>query len=168
MENKQLLDVLKTAILMEKRGQALYEEVAAKTQDPDVQRIFNIMAEEEKLHAKMLGEQFKNFSEHKEFIKQNLSASTADNEIADLVLSGKISKNISAAGFEAAAIAAAIDLETKSIEVYRSRAEVATDSNEKALFHWLADWEGTHYELLLKLDNELKEKIWSDNQFWPF
>lgn len=168
MENKNLLDALKTAILMEKRGQALYEEVASKTSDPDVKKIFSIMAEEENLHAKMLGEQFKNFSEHKEFIKQNLSASSADKEIADLILNGNITKNIHAAGFEAAAIGAAIDMETKSIEVYRKRAEISTDPEEKALFFWLADWEGSHYELLLKLDNELKEKIWADNQFWPF
>lgn len=168
MENKNLLDILKSAILMEKRGQALYEEVATKTKDPDVKRIFEIMADEEKLHAKMLGEQFKNFSAHGGFLKQNLSTSTADHEIADLVFSGKISKNIGAAGFEAAAINAAIDMETRSIEVYRQNSQSAADPNEKALFQWLADWEGGHYELLLKLDNDLKEKIWSDNQFWPF
>ncbi|HOE05406.1 MAG TPA: ferritin family protein [Bacteroidales bacterium] len=168
MENKNLLDVLKTAILMEKRGQALYEEVASKTADPDVKKIFNIMAEEEKLHAKMLGEQFKNFSENKSFVKQNLAASSADQELANMILTGKITANISAAGFEAAAIGAAIDMETKSIEVYRKRAEESNDPEEKALFHWLADWEGSHYELLLKLDNDLKDQIWADNQFWPF
>jgi rubrerythrin len=42
------------------------------------------------------------------------------------------------------------------------------DPNEKKLFNWLADWEKGHLKILNDLDNDLKEKIWYDNQFWPF
>lgn len=168
MESKTAIDILKTAILMERRGQAMYEEVVAKTQSADVKKIFSIMAEEEKMHAQFLGEQFKSYMTTHTFTKQDLQNSKGDNELSDLILTGKIKNQISAAGFEAAAIGAAIDMESKSIEVYRNRANESTDPNEKDLFNWLADWERGHHELLLKLDNELKDQIWADNQFWPF
>lgn len=153
---------------MEKRGQSLYEEVVARTQSEEVKMIFQIMADEEKLHAKYLGEQFKNYMTNNSFTRQDLSSSDGDEKIVDMILSGNIKNQINAAGFEAAAIGAAIEMETKSIEVYRNRANESTDENEKALFNWLADWEKGHYEVLLKLDNELKERIWDDNNFWPF
>ncbi len=75
---------------------------------------------------------------------------------------------IAAAGFEAAAISAAIDMESKAIELYSESSENADDINEKKLFKWLADWEKGHYKLLFDLDRDLKERIWNDNQFWPF
>jgi rubrerythrin len=75
---------------------------------------------------------------------------------------------ISAAGYEAAAISAAIDMEKKAIEVYSNQAEISTDPNEKKLYNWLADWEKGHLKILSDLDNELRDKIWYDNHFWPF
>jgi hypothetical protein len=32
----------------------------------------------------------------------------------------------------------------------------------------LAAWERTHFRLLHNLNEELKEQIWNDNNFWPF
>lgn len=159
-------DVLKEAILMEKRGQALYNEVALKSPDPDVKRVFSLMADEEGMHAAFLSEQLKSFFKNKEFVKLNLKEEK--NSIADLILNANLKDKIEAASFEAAAISAAIDLETRSIEVYKSQAKEASDSNIKELFEYLARWENTHYEILLKLDQQLKEKIWFSNEFWPF
>lgn len=168
MENKSAIDILKTAIIMEKRGQAMYEEVVAKTNSEDVKKIFRTMADEENMHAKFIGEQLKNLMENNSFVKQDLKGVGTDESIIDEILTEKIKSQINAAGFEAAAISAAIDMETKSIEVYKNRAEISNDQNEKDLFNWLANWERGHYEVLNKLDQELKESIWNDNNFWPF
>jgi rubrerythrin len=75
---------------------------------------------------------------------------------------------ISSAGFEAAAISAAIDFEKRAVEVYSRQADISNDPNERDLYRWLAEWEGGHLKILSDMDNELKEKIWNDNQFWPF
>jgi rubrerythrin len=85
-----------------------------------------------------------------------------------MILSEEVKKNISSAGYEAAAIAAAIDMEKRAIEVYGEQAKTAADPAERSLFAWLSDWEKGHLKILSDLDNELKEKIWFDNQFWPF
>jgi rubrerythrin len=95
-------------------------------------------------------------------------APPAEDEAAVEILTEQIKKEISAASFEAAAISAAIDFENRAIEIYSKRAEEATDLNEKALYQMLADWEKTHHHLLHKLNEDLKEQIWNDNNFWPF
>ena len=167
MENKTALDILKTAILLEKRGKAFYETVASKTDDDDVKKIFSIMAQEEQLHIEFLSQHYKNYEQSGSFKDVSMNAK-ADESVADMVLSKEISKRISAAGFEAAAISAAIDMESKAIEVYSNRASESSDPVERKLFDFLANWEKSHHKILHELNEELKEKIWYDNQFWPF
>jgi rubrerythrin len=167
MESTTTLDILKMAILMEKRGFAFYTTVAEKAGDPDIANIFKTMAAEENTHVKFLSDQFLSFGKSHEFASSGLPDPASDG-IASMILSEEVKKKISAAGFEAAAISAAIDMEKKAIEIYSKQAAAATDPNEKKLYSWLADWEKGHLRILSDLDNELKEKIWFDNQFWPF
>jgi rubrerythrin len=167
MENQKAIDILKQAILLEKRGYSFYSTVAEQAKDPDIKNIFTIMADEETTHVKFLSEQFASYDKNHQFLKVSLP-DLANEKIAHLVLSEEIKKKISAAGFEAAAISAAIDMEKRAIAIYSSQAEIATDPNEKSLYSWLAEWEKTHLKVLSDLDNELKEKVWFDNQFWPF
>jgi len=167
MDTNKTLDILKMAILMEKRGLAFYSNIAEQANNPEISSIFKTMAAEESIHVKFLSEQFLSFEKNQEFACHNLPDQSADG-IVNLILSEEIRNKISAAGFEAAAISAAIDMEKKAIEVYSTQAEVTGDPNEKKLFNWLSDWEKGHLKILNDLDNELKEKIWFDNQFWPF
>ncbi len=167
METNKALDILKQAILLEKRGFSFYTTVARQTTDADIRKVFQIMADEETLHVKFLSDQFAYYDKNKTFLKTDLPDFNNDG-IASLVLTEEVKKKISAAGFEAAAIAAAIDMEKRAIEIYSAQASQAADPAEKELYAWLADWEKTHLKVLNELDNELKEKIWFDNQFWPF
>jgi rubrerythrin len=167
MDTNKTLDILKMAILMEKRGFAFYTTVAEQAKDPEISDVFRTMASEESIHIKFLSEQFLSFEKNQEFTCPNLPDQAADG-IANMILSEEVKQKIAAAGFEAAAISAAIDMEKKAIEVYSKQAEITADPNEKKLFNWLSDWEKGHLRILNDLDNELKEKIWYDNQFWPF
>jgi len=167
METKKAIDILKMAILMEKRGFAFYSKVAESTANPEISHIFHVMADEETKHVKFLSEQFVNYEKEYKFLHVNLS-DLEHEEFANLILSEAMKQKISSSGFEAAAISAAVDFENRAIEVYTKQAAVTSDPNEKALYQWLADWEKGHLKILSDLDNELKEKIWNDNQFWPF
>ena len=80
----------------------------------------------------------------------------------------KIKEKISAAGFEAAAISAAISMEKQAVKLYTESAQTTSDPEAKALYEWLSRWEREHLSLLLDIDKSLREKIWFDNQFWPF
>jgi rubrerythrin len=167
MDTTKTTDILKMAILMEKRGKAFYETVAAQTKSEEVKKIFNIMAGEEQTHIEFLSRQYLSYQKNREFVKDDFNGN-ANGSMADLILNDSLKKQISAASYEAAAISAAIDMETKAIEVYSQRAAETTDQNEKELFLWLADWEKGHHKVLNDLNEELKQSIWFDNQFWPF
>jgi rubrerythrin len=160
-------DILKTAILLELRGKAFYSTAARQTDSESVRKIFTIMAEEEDVHIEYLSRQFVEFEKSGKFARNNIADSVDDAE-AVMILSEQVKNEISAAGFEAAAISAAIDFENRAIEVYQQRADEATDPNEKEMYQSLADWERTHHRLLYKLNEDLKEEVWNDNNFWPF
>ena len=152
---------------MEKRGQAFYEKVAEQTSSKAVKRFFEIMADEEKNHIRILSEQFKAYQDNNEFNSNPIDAH-AQSDIASRILSKDIQSEISAATYEAAAIAAAMSMEQSAIKLYAGRAASAADPNEKTLYDWLAKWETQHLEFLADIDRQLTEEIWYDQSFWPF
>ncbi|HBS88673.1 MAG: hypothetical protein A2W91_18705 [Bacteroidetes bacterium GWF2_38_335] len=166
MNQNRTLEILKTAILLERRGKAFYSTVAFQAQDPDVKTFFKSMAEEEDEHIKFLTEQFSHFTKTHEFKKISLNPEVENT--SDKILSKRLKVKISAASFEASAIAAAIDFETRAVKVYSQQAENATDPEEKKFYKWLAEWEMGHHQILHELDEDLKHRIWNDNDFWPF
>ena len=166
MENTTL-DILKQAILLEKRGRSFYQTVAAKTESEPVKLFFEMMADEEASHIQILSDQFKSFKNTGQFTAHPLEDQHSQ-VAASNVLTKNIKNQISAAGFESAAISAAMAMEQKAINVYSGRAGTAEDPEEKKLYEWLSDWEQTHLDMLVKMDQELTEDVWYDNQFWPF
>ena len=168
METKTPTDILKMAILMEKRGKTFYAQVALQTQDEETKRIFTYMAEEEQMHVEFLSKQFSFYEKNHAFNTNEYLTSGADESAVNQVLNDGMKSTIDAAGYEAAAISAAIDFETKAIEFYSTLADRATDANEKQMFNWLTEWERGHHKVLFQMNQELMEKIWNDNQFWPF
>jgi rubrerythrin len=166
--SKTPTDILKEAILLEKRGKAFYSNVASQTKSEAAKKIFMMMADEEDEHIKFLSRQFKAYNHDQKFIKPEEQTDDSPDDIAIQVLSDEIKKEISAAGFEAAAISAAMDFETRAVKIYSDRANEATDPMEKQTYKMLADWESGHHKLLHRLNEDLKEQIWNDNSFWPF
>ncbi len=162
------IDILKEAILLERRGKAFYSSVAEKTESASAKKIFEMMAEEEEEHIKFLSKQFSNYEKTKQFLKADGYVENPEEEVTMRVLTDAMKKEISAAGFEAAAISAAMDFETRAVKVYTDRAAEATDPNEVALYQMLADWEKSHQHFLHEINEELKAEIWNDNSFWPF
>lgn len=168
METKSTTDILKEAILLEQRGRAFYSNIAAQTQSEAVKRIFTMIAEEEEQHIRFLSDQYRHYQKHSFFMDITLQAGTAPDEVARKVLSEEMKSQINAASFEAAAISASMDFEAKAVELYSSRAESAVDPNEKELYRMLADWERGHHKWLMRIDKDLREQVWYDNNFWPF
>jgi len=161
-------DVLKEAILLEKRGKAFYETVAQKCDSASAKQVFEMMAKEEDEHILFLTKQFKNYAKEHSFIKPETHQEDPEETVVLKVLTDKIKKEINAASFEAAAISSAIDFEMNAVRLYKSREKEATDPNEKKLYGILAAWEGEHSKMLVDINNSLKEDIWHDNNFWAF
>ncbi|MBE0649934.1 MAG: ferritin family protein [Bacteroidales bacterium] len=159
------LEILKTAILLERQGKAFYTQAARNSKSPAVKQIFEDMAEEENEHIQFLTKQAQSYVENHQFIApENHPHEESNTDI----LTQQVKKEIDAASFEAAAISAAINFENKAIDVYAARAKEATSIEEKAVYTMLAEWERGHHHLLHRLSEDLKEEIWNDNNFWPF
>ena len=161
-------DILKEAILLERRGKEFYSAVAEKSDSKSARQIFEMMAKEEEQHIKYLSVQFAHYSRTNEFQSVGKVEEDADDEIAMQVLSESFKKEVGAASFEAAAISAAIDFETRAVKLYSDRAKESTDQNERDMYTMLANWEMGHQKSLHNLSESLKEDIWNDNNFWPF
>jgi len=165
---KSATDILKEAILLERRGKEFYSKVAEKSDSKSAKQIFEMMAREEEQHIKYLSVQFGHFSRTDEFLKPEEVEEDPNEEIALKVLTEEFKKEVSAASFEAAAISAAIDFETRAVKLYTERAQEATDQNERDMYTMLANWEMGHQKSLHDLNDSLKEQVWNDNSFWPF
>ena len=167
MSEDRTIEILKNAILLEKRGQAFYSKVAEQASGQAVKEFFEMMADEEIKHVEVLSEQFKAYRQNKKF-DPGLYDETSGGTIASRVLTAQLKSELSAADYEAAAIAAAMSMEKNAVILYSDRAAEAEDPNEKNLYQWLADWEKQHLHFLSEIDKELTQQIWFDNSFWPF
>jgi rubrerythrin len=167
MSEDRTTEILKNAILLEKRGHAFYSKIAQQASGEAVKKFFQLMAEEEVNHVKILSEQFKSYRSSKKFRPGGYSEHGEFKTATD-ILTKDLKRQIAAADFEAAAIAAAMSMEKNAIQVYSGRASETQDPDEKALYQWLADWEGEHLSFLSKIDRAITEEIWHDNHFWPF
>ncbi len=165
MSESKPLDILKGAILLERRGKALYDSVVETSRKEGVKELFQTLSREEDRHIRILNEQFTRIAKGEAFEIDDLEKEHAATHEA--VLTQKIVENISGAGYEAAVISAALAFEKNAVKFYSQRASEAGAEDEKTLYEWLAEWEKTHMLMLARLDNELKEKVWYDNQFWP-
>ena len=167
MSDDQTIEILKNAILLEKRGQAFYSKVAEQASGQTVREFFETMADEEVRHINILSEQFKAYRQNKKFDPSEHDENDTGS-IAQRVLTKELMQEMSAADYEAAAITAAMSMEKNAIKLYSDRSAAANDPNEKALYQWLANWEQQHLRFLSEIDKELTEQIWYDNSFWPF
>jgi rubrerythrin len=166
MDESTALDILKSAILLERRGKAFYTRVAEQTSIQAVKDFFGMMADEEDEHVQILSDQYRAYQGTGAFV-----AVAADDHpsgaFASAILSERLKREVSAADFEAAAIAAAMSMERDAIRAYSERAESAADAGEKALYRWLADWEKEHLDFLARVDRQITEAAWNDAGFWP-
>ena len=167
MTEDKTTEILKNAILLEKRGQAFYSKIAEQATGKAVKEFFEMMADEEVKHVKILSQQFKAYQNTEQFTPGDYNNNFSGG-ISAKVLTSALKKEMSAVDYEAAAISAAMSMEKNAIRLYSDRSAEAIDPNEKALYEWLADWEKQHLHFLAEIDREITEQIWHDNSFWPF
>ncbi|MFZ5515015.1 MAG: ferritin-like domain-containing protein [Candidatus Zhuqueibacterota bacterium] len=165
MAEAKVLDILKGAILLEKKGKVFYEKTAAQTESAAVREVFETMAKEEDHHVEILTNQFESYRKNGRLAALKYNASPEP--VSNAVLTRQIRDEIHASSYEAAAISAAMAMEDKAVAYYSGRAHATDDAEEKRLYEWLAIWEKTHLQFLSDIDKELQQNVWYDNQFWP-
>ena len=167
MPETKKLDILKQALLLERRGYSFYQTASEQSKDPIVKEFFSMMAQEENAHVAVLTTQFKSYKTDKKFTNFTFDHSKVSH-MATKVLNKETQNRIASADFEAAAISAALLMEEQAVQFYSEQAQSTDDTEEKKLYNWLSEWETTHLRFLAEIDKKLTESIWNDNNFWPF
>jgi rubrerythrin len=162
MEKRNLETVLKKAVLLERQSQKFYEDIAKRTENEAVRKVFTVMGAEEQGHEKTLLKQYKHFLSDGAFDNDVNNGVNVPDAFSERILSDSIIKEIETASYEGAAISAALGLEQNAVNLYRSEAEQADDAEEKRLFHDLADWEETHLQFLSNLHRNILQSSWFD------
>jgi len=166
MDTTRAIDILKGAILAEMKGRAFYQHSASQSADETLKKVFETMALEENGHIEFLSHQVRSLKANGQFEAAQMD--TKPEDFSDAVVSRTIQRQVAAAGFEAAAITAAMALEDGAVKFYSEQAQQAQSPAERELYQFLANWEKSHLNLLTDLDRQLKESIWNDQQFWPY
>ena len=79
MSDDKTVEILKQAILLEKRGQAFYGQVARQASGKAVKQFFGMMAEEEVKHVQILSNQFKAYQDTNKFNPDDINADQSAN-----------------------------------------------------------------------------------------
>ncbi len=168
MDQKQLssaIDAVKTAIMTEMQGYELYKGAAERTTDPEARRMFQLLADEEENHSRMLHEQFKSLMQSHVFAAPPKVEEGEGFET--LVADPKWRKSLRFGNMELSAVSIGSNLEARAIAFYKKCAETTQDPEGRKVFEWLVLWEEDHLKWMQTLEDELKERYWADQGFSP-
>ena len=168
MDQKQLssaIDAVKTAIMTEMQGYELYKGAAERTKDPEARRMFQLLADEEENHSRMLHEQFKSLMQSQVFTAPPTVEEGEGFEA--LVADPKWRKSLRFGNMELSAVSIGSNLEARAIAFYKKCAETTQDPEGRKVFEWLVLWEEDHLKWMQTLEDELKERYWADQGFSP-
>lgn len=165
MEKPKAIEILKGAIMLEKKGKAFYQHMARHAGSESARRVFEIMSNEEDSHVMILSKQYLALEATGAF--QPMETPDRSPDFSEDILCEAVKKEVAAAGVESAAISASMAMEERAVKFYSDRAAAAADPSEIKIYQWLADWEKTHLHLLARIERDLAESVWFDNQFWP-
>jgi rubrerythrin len=164
-EFNSIQDVLKRAILLEMNGKEFFS-MAAKTASSQVAKeLFEHMVKEEEHHLHILEITFKRHLEQGEVVLP--SEAELEFGFKDPILDKSFLLELKNSQFDSSAISIALTLEERAFKFYQKEEAEATDPDIKKLFTWLADWELEHHQKLMELDEDYRQEVWNDSNFWP-
>ena len=152
------MDIFEFAMEKEKYSQDYYRQLATKTDNKGLQRIFNMLADEEAKHYTVV-----------EQMKSKIPERVSDTDV--LSDANDIFKQMKEAAdkfnFEASHVETykkAQDIEKNSREFYLQKADEAQDHCQKGIFKRLAEEENKHYFLLENIiDFVSRPQQWLEN-----
>ncbi|MBU1975012.1 MAG: ferritin family protein [Nanoarchaeota archaeon] len=157
-------EALQKAIEFEQKGRMIYEEAAGKTKNDAVAKLFEYLAEQEKMHEdwirKYVDDQGIELPENskedtKEFFKTTI---------------GAFKEKIALSGDDISAYEQGMQLETESYEYYKEHSEKAEDPTVKAFLKFLMEQEQIHYDLLEQSKDYLSDPdlFFQRHEGWMF
>ena len=166
-ESKQaVIKAIKDAVMVEVKGQQLYHHAAEKADDVAAKKMFEMLAQDEDDHVRILMNQYKSLVEAGKLDLDDVHPAEVDHG-SQTVITDDFKKAVQRGKFEMAVISIGCDLERKAISYYKEHAEKTDNPELKQLFTWLVEWEDGHLEQLLELEKIYQDAYWADQGFSP-
>ncbi len=169
MKKEQLqsaIDAVRTAIITEIKGLELYSTAAAKSEDRDARRMFEMLAEEEKRHKTYLETHYASLVKSGEWAATELKPHEEE-RVGEFIVDDAFRRALRRGTFEIAVVALAVDLEAKAVDFYKKVARESDDPETRRVFEHLVAWEEGHHAQFLALEKELRDAYFSDQGFAP-
>jgi rubrerythrin len=151
-ENTVALQALRQAIRLEQDGYNFYTEAAERTADPRGKEMFLSLADDEKLHLRIVQDQYEaltagegwvSFLEETEVEPVDLDKPLFPPEREAL------EKAIDPKASDMDALLFALQIENESYELYRKAATETADPAGQAMYQYLAGQERIHFDILM-------------------
>lgn len=151
-ENTVALQALRQAIRLEQDGYKFYTEAAERTADPRGREMFLSLADDEKLHLRIVQDQYEALSSEKGWVSfpeamemkpvdLNKPLFPPEREALEQAIDPKAS--------DTDALLFALQIENESYELYRKAAAETADPAGQAMYQFLASQERTHFDILM-------------------
>jgi hypothetical protein len=85
----------------------------------------------------------------------------------DLVADKEWRSNLHFGTMELSVISLGADLEARAVNFYKKQAETTPDPEGRKVFEWLVGWEDSHLKWMQWLEEDLKQRFWSEQNFSP-
>lgn len=155
------MNIFDFAMEKEKFSEDYYRRLAGKTNNKPLQSIFNMLADEEAKHYKVVADMKKNITPD---LAETTVLSSARDDFAKM---RKSAENFNVDINQIELYKKAQNIEKQSEDFYLQKAGEVTDEHQKEIFQKLADEEKKHYFLL---DNIIefvsRPKQWLENAEW--
>lgn len=165
-KREAMIQAVKDALMVEIKGQQLYSHAAETAKDPEVKEMFQMLANDEENHVKMLQAQFKPIMEEGRIVLEGFHPAELDHG-SQSIIPDSFKKKIKGGEFEMAVIGIGCQLEVQAIAHYKSKAKNIEDPDLKQLFSWLSDWEEDHLNQLRELETMYQDAYWAEQGFSP-
>jgi rubrerythrin len=165
---QDILDGLKQAIQAESDGHHFYLMAAQNTKDDKGKEIFGSLAKDEIDHFNFLTVQYKSFLETGKPDPLRTIVKPIELTGNNSIFSDDFKKRLKEAHYEMSALSIGAQLELNAINFYKDHAAQSSDPVVKKFYEELAEWESTHYQMLIHQQEQLQEEYWLQSNFYPF
>ncbi|HXX80574.1 MAG TPA: ferritin family protein [Thermodesulfovibrionales bacterium] len=154
------MDIFEFAMKMEKDGEGYYRELARKSATSGLSNIFTMLANAEVAHYEI----FKKMKENK---KATVTHTKILSQVKNVFETMKEEKKMEGAITESELYHKALEAEKRSREFYLSKEDEVNDTDQKKIFHTIADEEKKHYLILQEItDFVSRPETWLENPEW--
>ncbi len=147
-EDSVVLQALRQAMRLEQDGYQFYTKAAERTADPLGKEMFLSLADDEKLHLRIVRDQYEALSGGRGWISlsDELELKPVD---VDQPLFPPDDEVIDPEASDTDALLFALQIENESYELYRKAASETADPAGKDMYRRLASYERTHFDVLM-------------------